>query len=141
MADLLQQKLQLEIVTPQARVLSIACDEVRAPGTCGGFGVRPGHTPFLTQLAAGALTYVVAGREVSYAIAGGFCEVAENRVTVLADFAEAAAGIDLAQAVRAHDAGVQKLHELQRKDEAAFHREAAEVRRAAARVAAARTHH
>ncbi len=137
MSDLLHEKLQLQIVTPEARAFSVACDEVRAPGIGGGFGVRPGHTPFLTLLSAGALSYVAGGREQTYAIAGGFCEVAENRVTVLADFAEEATAIDLAEAVRAHDAAVARMHALQHADQAAFRREAAEVRKAAARVAAA----
>jgi F-type H+-transporting ATPase subunit epsilon len=138
MADLLHSRLQLDVVTPEARVLSLPCDEVRAPGTEGGFGVRPGHTPFITTLAPGVLTVVASGKEDYYAIAGGFCEVAENRVTVLADFAQHAAEIDPAQALREHDEALQRMHEAQSRDEAAFRREAAVVRRAAARVAATR---
>ena len=42
--------LTLEIVTPERRVLSVAADEVRAPGTQGGFGVRENHEPFMTSL-------------------------------------------------------------------------------------------
>ena len=144
MADLLHQKLQLDLVTPEARLLSIPCDEVRAPGAAGGFGVRPGHTPFITSLAPGVLTYVISGSggtaasEVRYAIAGGFCEVAENRVTVLAEFAESAAGIDFAAALREHDEAVNRMRESRGRDEAAFRREAAIVRRSAARIAASR---
>ncbi|HUB07374.1 MAG TPA: F0F1 ATP synthase subunit epsilon [Myxococcales bacterium] len=137
-ADLLHGKLQLDVVTPEARVLSLSCDEVRAPGADGGFGVRPGHTPFITTLAPGVLTAVSGGREDRYAIAGGFCEVAENRVTVLAEFAQHAAEIDPAAAIKEHDEAVKRMHEAQNRDEAAFRREAAVVRRAAARVAATR---
>ncbi len=138
MADLIHGKLTLDVVTPEAKVLSVTCDEVRAPGAAGGFGVRPGHTPFITALGPGVLTAVAGGRPQHYAIAGGFCEVAENRVTVLADFAQPAAEIDPAAALREHDEALGRMHEAQSRDEAAFRREAAAVRRAAARVAATR---
>ena len=39
--------LTLDIVTPERRVLSVACEEVRAPGAQGGFGIRTRHTPFM----------------------------------------------------------------------------------------------
>lgn len=138
MADLLHSKLQLEVVTPDERLLTLACDEVRAPGAAGGFGVRPGHTPFITTLGPGVLTYVIGTKEEHYAIAGGFCEVAENRVIVLAEFAQHAAEIDAQAAIREHDEAVKRMHEAQNRDEAAFRREAAVVRRAAAKVAATR---
>jgi F-type H+-transporting ATPase subunit epsilon len=138
MTDLLHSKLQLEVVTPDERLLTLACDEVRAPGTDGGFGVRPGHTPFITTLGPGVLTYVIGGKEEHYAIAGGFCEVAENRVIILAEFAQRAGEIDPQAAIREHDEAVKKLHALQNRDEAAFRREAAVVRRSAAKVAATR---
>jgi F-type H+-transporting ATPase subunit epsilon len=140
MTDLLHSKLQLEVVTPDERLLTLACDEVRAPGTNGGFGVRPGHTPFITSLAPGVLTYVIGTKEERFAISGGFCEVAENRVIVLAEFAQAAHEIDPAAALREHDEAVKKMHDAQNRDEAAFRREAAVVRRATAKVAATRTH-
>jgi len=140
MADLLHEKLHLEVVTPAARIISVDCDEVRAPGTGGGFGVRPGHTPFITSLDPGVLTYVVGGMETRFAVAGGFCEVAENRVTILADFAQPAARINHADAVKEHAEAVRRMHELQHKDEAAFRREAALVRNSAAKIAATRSH-
>ena len=82
--------LTLDIVTPERRVLSVSCDEVRAPGVQGGFGVRLNHEPFMTALEPGRLTYVEGGREHHFAVGGGFLQVADNRVIVLADTAEAA---------------------------------------------------
>ena len=79
--------LTLDIVTPERRVLSVSCDEVRAPGAQGGFGVRQNHEPFMTSLEPGRLTYVEGGREHHYALGGGFLQVADNRVIVLADSA------------------------------------------------------
>src|SRR5512141_3352888 len=93
--------LTLDIVTPERRVLSVTCDEVRAPGVEGGFGVRLNHEPFMAALEPGRLTYVEGGREHNYAIGGGFLQVADNRVMVLADTAAAAEDIDVARARRA----------------------------------------
>ena len=90
--------LSLEIVTPERRVLSVAVDEVRAPGVLGGFGVRFNHEPFMTALEPGRLTYLEGGREHHYAVGGGFLQVADNRVMVLADTAEAADDIDVDRA-------------------------------------------
>src|SRR5512145_72947 len=125
--------LNLDIVTPERRVLSVSCDEVRAPGVGGGFGVRQNHEPFMTSLEPGRLTYVEGGREHHYAVGGGFFQVAENRVIVLADTAEAAAEIDVARAERAFRDAQDRLLKLTEQDQ--HHGlERARVRRAAARL-------
>src|SRR5574340_1760304 len=95
--------LTLDIVTPEKRVLSVTADEVRAPGAQGGFGVRLNHEPFMTALEPGRLTYVEGGREHHCAVGGGFLQVAESRVIVLADTAEAAGEIDVERARRAFE--------------------------------------
>jgi F-type H+-transporting ATPase subunit epsilon len=125
--------LSLEIVTPERRVLSAQVDEVRAPGVLGGFGVRTDHEPFMTALEPGRLTYVEGGREHHYAVGGGFLQVADNRVMVLADTAEAAADIDVERAKRAFAEAQDRLLKLTEQDEGYRH-EAARVRRAAARL-------
>ncbi len=138
MADLVQQKLHLDLVTPEQRLFSGECDEVIAPGSEGSFGVRPGHTPFLTTLGGGVLTYLVAGAEHHFAVAGGFCEVAENRVTVLADYAVTARSIDPGAAAQDLEAA-KKLHaQALAEDEASERRARASLERAAARMTAAR---
>jgi len=138
MADLLHSKLQLDVVTTTERLFSVACDEVRAPGSDGGFGIRPGHTPLISGLGAGVLTYVAEGVEHSYALAGGFLEVAENRVTVLADFAEHASSIDPVQAQRDLEAAQERLKAALDKDLHLRRREEAAVSNAAARIAASK---
>jgi F-type H+-transporting ATPase subunit epsilon len=128
--------LTLDIVTPERRVLSVTCDEVRAPGAQGGFGIRQNHEPFMTALEPGRLTYVEGGREHHFAIGGGFLQVADNKVIVLADTAEAAGDIDVERARRAFQEAQEKLLRLTEQDE--HHPvEAARVRRAAARIAVA----
>jgi F-type H+-transporting ATPase subunit epsilon len=125
--------LTLDIVTPERRVLSVTCDEVRAPGVGGGFGIRRDHEPFMSALQPGRLTYVEGGREHHYAVGGGFLQVAENRVIVLADTAEAASDIDVERAQRAFRDAQDRLLKLTEQDQ--HHGlESARIRRAAARL-------
>jgi F-type H+-transporting ATPase subunit epsilon len=88
-------RLLLELVTPERRVLSEEVVEVRIPGVLGELGVLPGHTPLLTALGTGQLAYTQAGVEHRLAVQGGFAEVLPDRVTVLAQVAELPAEIDL----------------------------------------------
>ncbi len=125
--------LKLEIVTPEKRVAALDCDEVRAPGVQGGFGVRRGHTPFLSALEPGRLTVVAGGQESHYAVGGGFLQVADDRVIVLADTAEARAEIDLDRARRAFQESTERLRSLTEQDEH-YAVEAARVKRATARI-------
>ena len=125
--------LTLDIVTPEKRVLSVTCDEVRAPGILGGFGVRADHTAFMTELDAGRLTYVEGGTEHHFAVGGGYLQVADNHVIVLADSAEAAEEIDVDRARRAFTESQNRLLVMTEQDE--HHaEEAARVKRAAARL-------
>ena len=93
-------RLLLELVTPERRVLSEEVVEVRIPGLLGELGVLPGHTPLLTALGTGPLAYTQAGVEHRLAVQGGFAEVLPDRVTVLAQVAELPAEIDLEAARR-----------------------------------------
>lgn len=91
-------KLNVEIVTPERRLAQQQADEVIAPGAEGLFGVRPGHTPFLSVLQPGPLTVRDGANKAVYFVAGGFVEAGPQAVRVLADVAEPAANIDVAAA-------------------------------------------
>jgi F-type H+-transporting ATPase subunit epsilon len=80
--------LRLRIVTPERQMLDEEVDEVTAPGTVGEFGVLPNHVPFLTSLQPGRLLYKQRGQTHTLVIGGGFAEVSDNIMTVLADSAE-----------------------------------------------------
>jgi F-type H+-transporting ATPase subunit epsilon len=128
--------LTLEIVTPERRVAQITCDEVRAPGVVGGFGIRPGHASFMSALEPGRLTVVTGGREEHYAVGGGFLQVDQDRIIVLADTAEARDEIDVEAAKRDFSEATERLRSMTEQDE--HHRaESARVRRAAARLSVA----
>ena len=66
------EKILLEIVTPERKVLSETVDIVVAPGELGEFGVLPGHIPFLCKLKIGELRYRVGATSVHVAIMGGY---------------------------------------------------------------------
>ena len=91
-------KLMLEIVTPERRVVRKEVDEVVCPGIEGEFGVLPGHTPFLTALKIGELNYRMGDERRYIAITWGYAEVDGSRVEILADMAETAEEIDLRRA-------------------------------------------
>ncbi|HEX9849014.1 F0F1 ATP synthase subunit epsilon [Candidatus Deferrimicrobium sp.] len=102
----------LELVTPERLLLSEEVDEVVAPGFEGEFGVLPGHTQFLAILNIGVLWYRKGSAVKKVALGGGFAEVANDRVVVLADTAEKDDEIDLARAQRARDRAEARLKEL-----------------------------
>ena len=77
-------KLNLTITTPERLILQEQVDEVIAPGSLGYFGVLPSHAPFLSQLKAGELSYRIDENKHFLWINGGYCEVLEDRVTILA---------------------------------------------------------
>ncbi|MBZ4417915.1 F0F1 ATP synthase subunit epsilon [Myxococcus sp. RHSTA-1-4] len=129
-------KLTVEIVTPEKRILSVQADEAVVPGGRGLFGVRPGHTPFLSLMEPGPLTLIDAGRRESYFVAGGFVEVGNDKVLVLADAAEPVAGIDVEGARRRMNEAQERMKGMSAED-ARFEIEQATVRREAARIGAA----
>ncbi|HYJ45726.1 MAG TPA: F0F1 ATP synthase subunit epsilon [Pyrinomonadaceae bacterium] len=92
------EQIQLEVVTPQRRVLSEAVDSVNVPGLNGELGILPGHTPLISQLQTGVLTYARGGAIQRLHVSGGFVEVNADRVSVLAEVAERPEEIDAARA-------------------------------------------
>jgi len=130
--------IQLEIVTPDKRLLSRTVDSVRAPGSDGSFGVLPGHTPYVAALEPGGLTITEGGRESHYFIGGGFAQVVGDRVYVLAESAEPVESIDIERAERALAEAQARLKELRHEESEAARLERARVQRASARIALAR---
>ena len=90
----MRDSFDLRVVTPQRALLEEQVREVTAPGTVGEFGVLPDHITFLTSLEVGTLSYRTDRGTYRIAIRGGFAEVADNVMTVLADDAVFAEDID-----------------------------------------------
>jgi F-type H+-transporting ATPase subunit epsilon len=90
--------IQLEIVTPERLVVNEAVEYIEIPGKTGYLGVLPGHAPLISELAAGELTYRMGNQTKRVAVAWGFAEVLQAKVTILAETAEKAEEIDTARA-------------------------------------------
>jgi len=93
--------LELEIATPERQLVREEVSEVELPGKDGYMGILPGHAPLLGELGIGHLTYLAGSRRRTLAVHGGFIEVLDDHVRVLAEAAEKAEDID---AERAHAA-------------------------------------
>jgi F-type H+-transporting ATPase subunit epsilon len=127
------EKLKLDLVTPYRHVLSQEVDEVTAPGTIGEFGVLPGHTPLLTTLKIGELTYKQGHNVFHVAVNWGYVEVENDVVTVLVETAELADQIDLARAQAALNRAQEALKKLSPED-ADFRKMECALERAVIRV-------
>lgn len=92
------EQIKLEVVTPERRVLSETVDSVNVPGMNGELGILPGHTPLISQLQTGVLSYAQGGVAHKLHVSGGFVEVNADRVSVLAEIAEHPEEIDAARA-------------------------------------------
>jgi F-type H+-transporting ATPase subunit epsilon len=102
-------KLKLTVVTPERQIVDAAASEVQLPGELGYLGILPGHAALVTLLKAGVLTYRDAGSSRSLALAGGFAEVSNDVVSVLADLAEEPADVDAAAAERDREAAAEEM--------------------------------
>ena len=134
------ERLALEIATPTRLAVAETVDEVVLPGVMGYFGVLPGHAPFLSTLGVGELTYRMGRDERHLAVAGGFAEVRNDKVIVLADVAELPEEIDRERAERARERAERRLAGRSQ-DDIDFARAAAALARALVRLqVAARVH-
>ena len=109
-------KIRLRVVTPTRLVLDEDVDEVTAHGELGEFGVLPDHIAFLSTLVAAELTYKQGATKRTLAVGGGYAEVLDNVMTVLAPAAEFASEIDVARAQRAKERAEKQLAQLNREE-------------------------
>jgi F-type H+-transporting ATPase subunit epsilon len=100
---------QLEIVTPEKKVVDTSATEAQIPGKNGYLGVLPGHAPLVTELAVGEITFRTGVEEQRLAVAWGFAEVLPDRVTILAETAERPSEIDVERARKAKERAEQRL--------------------------------
>ena len=101
--------LQLDVITPERRLLSEQADSVNVPGLGGELGILPGHTPLISALQTGVLSYAQGATVRRLLVSGGFVEVNNDRVSVLADFAEFPEEVDAARARQERDEAERRL--------------------------------
>ena len=107
-----EKSYHLEIVTPKKIVLSTSVVSFTAPGVMGGFQVLKNHAPLLAATTMGLVKVVNEdGNETRYATSGGFVEVRDNKVVMLAETAEQADQIDVKRAEFARDRAEKRLAE------------------------------
>jgi len=133
-------ELYLEIVTAERLVYSGPVTYVSAPGSEGRLGILPSHAALLCSLRPGELRLQPRGddEEISIAIGGGFLEVSNDRVIVLAHSAERATEIDTQRAVEARERALRRLQS--RESGVDVERARAAMERAEARLRVAERH-
>lgn len=126
--------IELEVVTPERHMLKVSCESVALPGSMGEYQVLEGHTPLLTGLKSGVLSYSSKNETVRIMIAEGFAEVGPSHVTVLCEGAAFASEID----VETEKSLIEKLNDEKRRisgeDANEFKRIEAELERSAAKL-------
>jgi F-type H+-transporting ATPase subunit epsilon len=126
-------KITFRVVTPSRLVLDEEVDEITAPGALGEFGVLPNHIAFLSLLEPGEISYKQGATRHYLAVSGGYAEVLDNVMTVLAPAAEFATEIDTSRARQAKDSAEKRMGELNYEDQE-FNTAAAALRWANARL-------
>ena len=107
-----EKLFQLEIVTPKETVFSATVESFSAPGVVGGFQVLKSHAPLLSSIRIGEAKIVDSqGKEWRYATSGGFVEVRDNKVVMLAETAERAEEIDAKRADAARERAQKRITE------------------------------
>jgi len=91
----MSEKLRLEVVTTEKAVLEAECDSVSIPASEGYVTILPDHTPLISLLGVGTLTLSDSGKDEILAVGGGFFEVSDNVVRLLAHVAERPDEIDV----------------------------------------------
>ena len=104
--------LSLEILSPEGRVYSDTASEVVIPTVQGEIGVLPGHIPLIAKVSEGEVRVKADGKTISFAVFGGLIEVLNDKVSILADYAARAEGI---QSVKAEEARARAANMLKEK--------------------------
>lgn len=127
--------LHIKVITPEDIVIDQDADEVILPTTTGEIAVLPHHIPLVTQIAPGVLTIKSHGKEETIAVDGGFVQITEKSISILADFATHARNISIAKAEEAKKAAEKAMKE--KKSDVDFAAAEAEFRRAILELKAA----
>ncbi len=120
--------LHLTLTTPEKVLIDTEIDEIVVPTTTGELSILPHHVPLVTQIAPGILTIKSHGKEESLAIDGGFLQVTEKEIRILADFAVHAREASSIKAEEARKAAEKAMKE--RKSDVNFAEAEAQLRRA-----------
>jgi F-type H+-transporting ATPase subunit epsilon len=90
-----------EIISPQKVVYKEEIDEVILPTTSGQLAILPNHAALMSQVSSGEVIVKKNGKEFYLAVSGGFLDVNNNNVSILADYAVRSEEIEVAHAIEA----------------------------------------
>ncbi|SFS34415.1 F0F1 ATP synthase subunit epsilon [Marininema halotolerans] len=124
---------QLDIVTPEKKVYSDQVDMVTARAAEGDIGILANHAPFISPLQVTAVKAKKDGQDILIAITGGFMEVHDNKVTILAETAELPSEIDVDRAIAAKERAEERLAG-KKQENVDFERAQLALQRAAVRI-------
>ena len=105
--------MHVEVVTAERELYNGEADMLIAPGSEGQLGILPRHAALLTMLKAGEMLIKLDDAEEPLFVSGGFMEVSNNSVIVLAETAERAEEIDEARAEEARRRAQDRLQQAQ----------------------------
>jgi len=131
-------QIHLEVVTPTGPVVKDDVDIVTAPGYGGEFGVLANHSPFLSTIKTGTLSFKKDKQSKYLMVSGGFAEVSNNKITFLVESAEYGHDIDVDRAMLAKERAEKRLAQaIQHEEKINRARAEAALQRALARLRAA----
>jgi F-type H+-transporting ATPase subunit epsilon len=81
-------EFRIEIATPERQVLKEMAESAQIPAKDGYLGVLPDHAALLSELGEGELAITHKGVVQKFQVAGGYVEIRDNHVRVLADVAK-----------------------------------------------------
>jgi F-type H+-transporting ATPase subunit epsilon len=124
--------LKVSVVTPDGPVYESDVEMVVARAQSGELGVLPGHIPMVAPLQIAGVRMKKGSVTEQVAVGGGFLEVRPDKVTILAQSAEAAEQIDLTRAEEAKKRAEQRLQSKQ--DDVDYRRAELALQRAINRI-------
>lgn len=133
-------KINFKIVTPERTVFEDSVDQATLPVSDGEITILPNHRSYIASLKAGEIAIKKDGEEINLAVSGGFIEFHNNSLVVLADAAERAEEIDLAQAEEARKRAEDLKNQAVSIDDEEYARVASAIQRESARIKVARKH-
>ena len=125
--------MQLKIVTPEREIFSGTAEMATLPGSAGDFGILPGHTALFSTIDIGEIFAKAENQEYYVAVGGGFAEVMDDQITILAEAAEKAIDIDAKRAEAAKAKAEADLQSLNKED-ARFQKAETALKRANNRI-------
>lgn len=127
---------QLEVVTPDRLVIQEEVESVIVPSKSGEMGIWAHHSPIISALEIGVVSFGPKhGKKRKLALGGGFLEMTDNKLTIMANTAELGEEIDFLRAQRAKERAEKRLADQQAEYD--FHRARVALQKAISRIEAA----